>query len=87
MAKNAKVSPSERKQKRETAQKIMEVNGVNYNDWLHDKHVDYILNNADKVADSLQQQSSSNNDRRETADSHPRNSNMDTNNDAPQDRV
>lgn len=38
----AKITPKERKQKKEIAKKIMEFNGINYNEWLHEKHTEYI---------------------------------------------
>ncbi|SDI99924.1 hypothetical protein [Alteribacillus bidgolensis] len=41
MAGNAK----ERKQKKEIAQKMMETKGMKYNDWLHEKHQEYIDDN------------------------------------------
>jgi hypothetical protein len=39
------VNAKEKKQKKEIAKKIMEAKGINYNDWLHQQHVDYIDEN------------------------------------------
>jgi hypothetical protein len=61
MAANAK----EKKQKKEIAKKIIEAKGINYNEWLHQQHVNYIDENLieymemnDKKEDKEQPQSS-----------------------------
>lgn len=37
-----KITPKDRKQKKDVAKQIMEFYGINYNDWLYDKHGEYI---------------------------------------------
>ncbi|MYL39821.1 hypothetical protein [Halobacillus litoralis] len=41
----AKVSTKERKEKKDIAKQIMEAYGESYNEWLHDKHAEYIDEN------------------------------------------
>ncbi|MYL43973.1 hypothetical protein [Virgibacillus salexigens] len=38
----AKLNPKEKKEKKDIAKQMMEFYGINYNEWLHEKHQDFI---------------------------------------------
>ncbi|WP_080871785.1 hypothetical protein [Oceanobacillus timonensis] len=52
----AKVTQKERKKNKEIAKQIMEFYDINYNDWLHQMHSDYI---DEHLMDYMKEQSTS----------------------------
>lgn len=76
----AKVSSKERKEKKEIAQRIMQFYGINYNEWLHEQHFNYINDNlAQYVEDQEKQHTSNNTDsNKEQDEQHPLGSGSDS---------